>query len=312
MDRLRAWLDRQVWLRWIRHHWRILLLALVALYLIAAAIIARAAFAQLPPTPNLRTAVRFVPLPAIRVDQSFIWMNEYLERSSYIDSFIKKTDQSNVTPEKTRDQVVDYLVETRLIDQLAKQQRVSVRGSDITAAYDQLAKQPGVGGAEQIEQVLRELYGMTPTAFKRLLGEQLLRERVEQQVFLHVKSRHILVATEADANRIVDEIKGGQAFEAEAQQFSQDGKTRDDGGSLGFVGRGSGLPKPLEDAVFALNPDDLPIIAKSDLGFHVVDTMERQGIIDANFTDWLGQQKHERSISVYLKTGLDWAQPKQR
>lgn len=308
MDRFLVWLRGQAWLAKISRHWRLILISMAAIYLVAAAVIARASFTQLQPSPKLRSAVRYVPIPVVRVDQSFIWMSEYMERYSYIDSFIKKTDQASFTPQKTRDQVVDYLVETRLISQLAQQQHVTVGASDITAAYDQLAKQPGVGGQQQIEQVLRELYGMTPTAFKRLLGEQLLRERVEQQVFLHVKARHILVSTEEQANQVANDLKGGKSFEDEAKQFSQDGKTRDQGGDLGLVGRGSGLPKPLEDEIFTLPVSDPPAIVKSDLGYHVVDTEERVGVIDANFTDWLTAQKHERSIAVYVHTTLDWTQ----
>ena len=312
MHRLLAWFHDQAWLAQFARRWRQIVLVLIALYLVVATIVAHAAYTELTPSARLRSLTVAVPVPVARVDQSFILMSEYLERYTYITSFIQKTDQQNFTPQKARDQVIDYLVETRLITQLASQQHVTVSPKESAAAYDQLAKQPGVGGTQQIEQVLRELYGMTPSAFQRLLAEQLLRERVEQQVFLHVKARHILVSTDADAYRVLDDLKAGTSFDDEAKQFSQDAKTRDQGGDLGFVGRGSGLPKPLEDEIFALAVDAAPVFVKSDLGYHIVDTEERVGVIDTNFADWLTAQKHERSITVYLHTTLDWAQPKKK
>ena len=275
-------------------------------YIVTGVVVGKTAYSTLTPSKTLRNAVQFFPLPAARVDSTVIWMSHYMDRYSYIDSFIRKTDTANFTPQKTRDQVVDYLVETALIAKLAGQQHVSVNKSDIQTAYDEIANKPGVGGTAEVEKVLKELWGMDPTQFKQLIGEQLLRERVEQQVFLHVTARQILVSTEAQANDLANQVKNGADFATLAQQYSQDVNSRDKGGDLGSVGRGSGLPKEVEDAIFALSPDALPSVVKSDLGYHVIDTEQRVGVIDQNFSDWLGQQKQDRSISVYLKTDLDW------
>ena len=80
MTRLFSWLFGQAWFRQLRRHWRLEIAIIVVLYLIAGGVIARASYTQLTPSNNLRLAVRFVPIPMVRVDQSFIGMEEYLER----------------------------------------------------------------------------------------------------------------------------------------------------------------------------------------------------------------------------------------
>jgi parvulin-like peptidyl-prolyl isomerase len=287
---------------------RILALAAVAVvYLGVFAVVARSVGRSAAPPHLIRSATRFFPLPVARVDTSVIWAHHYFDRYDYIDSFIQKTDLTDFSPEKTRDQVIDYLVETSLIEDLAGQQRVRVSQADVARAFDDIASAPNIGGPAEIERVLKELYGMTPNAFRRLIAEQLLRERIEQQVFLHVNTRHILVSSESLAHELTAKIAAGEDFVALSKQFSQDGANRDSGGALGPIGRGSSLPDPLEDAIFSLPPEALPIVVKSDLGYHVIDTEDRVGIIDENFADWLSRQKHERSIAVYLPTTLDWA-----
>ena len=275
-------------------------------YLVTGIVVAKTAYGTLTPSKTLQTAVHFFPLPVARVDSTIIWMGQYSDRYSYINSFIQKTDTANFTPQKTRDQVVDYLIETTLISKLAKQQHVTVNQSDINTAYNEIANKPGVGGTTEVEKVLKELWGMSPSQFKQLVGEQLLRERVEQQVFVHVTTRQILVSSQSQADDLVNQIKGGAKFEDLAKQYSQDVNSRDKGGDLGAVGRGSGLPKEVEDAIFSLPVDATPVVVKSDLGFHIIDTETRIGVIDQNFSEWLTQQKKDRSISIYLKTDLDW------
>lgn len=282
----------------------------VLIYVIAMIAVGRAAYANTAPSKTIRSLVHLFPLPAARVDGSIVWMGQYVDRYSYIDSYVQKTATPNFTPQQTRDQVVDYLVETDIIGQLAHAQHVTVSSKDIDNAYQQIVNAPGVNGEQEVEKVLRELYGMTPQEFKSLIGEQLLRERVEQNVFLHVTSRQILVGSESQANDLVNQIKNGAHFEDLAKQDSEDTNSRDKGGDLGPVGRGSGLPKEVEDAIFSLSPDAPPVVVKSDLGYHIIDTEERKGVIDANFADWLKQQKQDRSISVYLHTTLDWATKK--
>src|SRR5262245_15435860 len=76
-----------------------------------------------------------------------------------------------------------------------------------------------------------------------------------------------------DAIRV--RIEGGEDFVAVAREVSEDPVTRESGGDLGFVVRGS-VVKPLEDAAFAQEPGALGVVIESPQGFHLVRVEERQ------------------------------------
>jgi peptidyl-prolyl cis-trans isomerase D len=58
-------------------------------------------------------------------------------------------------------------------------------------------------------------------------------------------------------------------FERLAKEFSQDPGSAAKGGDLGFFGRGM-MVKPFEEAVFALNVNQISDVVESDFGFHLI------------------------------------------
>ena len=96
------------------------------------------------------------------------------------------------------------------------------------------------------------------------------------------QAAHILVAvataapqTEQDAARAKAELLMQQArqnpakFAELAKLNSQDPGSAANGGNLEFFGRGM-MPKPFEEAVFALKPGEISGVVKSDFGYHII------------------------------------------
>ena len=108
--------------------------------------------------------------------------------------------------------------------------------------------------------------------------------REHQQDFLNrvrVAVRHILVPTQAEAENLLGQLRGGADFIALAKQYSQDTNTRDLGGALGFVESnkpvmGIGNDPEFVSAVLPLEPGQLTV-TKSRLGWHVVKVEKREG-----------------------------------
>jgi peptidyl-prolyl cis-trans isomerase SurA len=73
-------------------------------------------------------------------------------------------------------------------------------------------------------------------------------------------------------NRIVTD---GQSFKTMARIYSQ-GPSAQNGGDLGFVGRGE-LVKEFEAVAFKLKPGEVSGIVKTKFGFHIVEMIERRG-----------------------------------
>ncbi len=116
-----------------------------------------------------------------------------------------------------------------------------------------------------------------------------------------VKARQILVKLPADATAQQkgdakaraeairkDIVEGNKDFAAVAKERSEDPGTKQAGGDLGWVDRGS-LEPALADAVFALAPNNVSEPIETKLGFHVVKVEEKQAAQDKKLADAEGE-----------------------
>ena len=97
------------------------------------------------------------------------------------------------------------------------------------------------------------------------------------------RASHILVKLDAGASAadrakakakaealLADVKKAPGSFAEAARKNSDDPGSAEKGGDLDFFGRGGLAAKPLEDAAFALKPDEIGGLVESDFGYHVV------------------------------------------
>lgn len=119
-----------------------------------------------------------------------------------------------------------------------------------------------------------------------------------------VHARHILVNDEATANQVVQQLKGGADFAALAAKLSLDVTTRQTGGDLGWFPRGQLLQKTVEDAAFSLPLNQYSAPVKSDLGYHIIETLERvkDRPIDPYTRSRLAEQVFETWLQALIKS----------
>jgi peptidyl-prolyl cis-trans isomerase D len=107
------------------------------------------------------------------------------------------------------------------------------------------------------------------------------------------RASHILVSVDDDtdedaaleeARSIVSRIRGGEALEDLAKEFSDDTGSADKGGDLGWVERGM-MVQPFEDALFDLEPGALSEPVRSRFGFHVIRVDEIEPGSEKTFED---------------------------
>jgi foldase protein PrsA len=118
-----------------------------------------------------------------------------------------------------------------------------------------------------------------------------------------VHAAHILVATKAQADAILAQVKADPTqFAALAAKSSTDTSNKDKGGDLGFAGKGQ-FVKEFEAAVFAAKPGDY-IEVKTEFGYHVVHIIDRRTTTLAQATPDLRrgvlQQQREQRVGVLL------------
>ncbi len=127
-----------------------------------------------------------------------------------------------------------------------------------------------------------------------------------------VHARHILVADEAMAYDLINQLDQGADFAALAAQYSLDGSTARSGGDLSWVSPGDLLQPEVEAAVFALQPGQrTPQPVRSSLGYHIIEVLERvedRPIDEAHlaekrgqaFLGWLQNQRASASIEIFI------------
>ena len=181
----------------------------------------------------------------------------------------------------TSKQVLDGMIEVLLLDQAATAAGVTVTDEQLDAIIQ--ADIEAIGGREAFEARLAS-NDITAEEYREQVRTNHVAQRVQMQitadipdVLEHVHARHILVATQEEAEAILVQLREGADFGTLAQTYSLDVSTRDRGGDLGFFPRGLLLAPELEEAVFALAPAQISDVVHSDLlGYHIVQVLERE------------------------------------
>ena len=151
------------------------------------------------------------------------------------------------------------------------------------------------------EEESKGFYDKNPDAFKEI-GE--LRA---SQILIKVDPKGDKAQTAAARKKIEEiqeKIKKGADFAVVAKEFSQ-GPNRADGGDLGFFGPGE-MPKPFENAAFALAPGEVSDIVRTRLGYHLIKCVDKKPGATIAYKDvkedlkrYLEQKKLQEQLMTY-------------
>lgn len=190
---------------------------------------------------------------------------------NFFDFYIKEISggksASGLTSEQ-RQQALDNLVRAEVVAQQAQKE-----GVDRVADTENLLE---LTRLNVLQQTMSERYlkDKKPT-------EQELRAEYETQVSnlpkLEYHARHILVATEPFAQKVVERLEKGGKFDDLAKQESMD-SSKDNGGDLGWF-TPDRMAKPFADAVTSLKPGEFthkPV--QTQYGWHVIQLVETRDL----------------------------------
>lgn len=248
----------------------------------------------------MRGMLTLYPLPAVIVNGSYISIAELNQQIDYIEHFGQKANQSVGTYDEIKQRVIDRLIEHVFISVAAKETRVRVADQEVKQALDKVYQDNG--GEKPVADVLQSLYGMSVPEFKKLIAQQILKQKVKENTLARIGVRHILVSDEKRAREVLDKVKNRGDFVELAKEFSEDSNSRDKGGELGWLNRGQ-LPKEVEVAAFKLRAGELnQDLVKSEFGYHIVKVDGRnEGKIDLSFDEALKKFKEKHRIIRFLK-----------
>jgi parvulin-like peptidyl-prolyl isomerase len=212
-----------------------------------------------------------------------------------------------------RDQVLSAMIDLKLLAQGARSQGASIDPAEIDQRYAGLIQELG---DESTFQAWLDAQSFTQEELRASLEEQVLGAKMVAQivesvpqVVEQVHARHILVASQAEAEDVQAMLASGADFATLANQVSLDISTRPAGGDLGWFPQGYLRLAPVEQAAFSLQPGEISGVVESELGFHIVQTLERgEHLADADIlrwlreravTDWLTQQRANAAIEIF-------------
>lgn len=219
------------------------------------------------------------PMPVVPPDRVVITVGETTLTAAQLDQIIDSLPENYRATARGagRKQFADNIVHILVLSQEGTRRKI-----DETPSYQ----------AQRAFQNANLLAGLTFTLIGKevSLDEATVRKYYEdhKQEFEQVRARHILVRmqgapmpvkpgqkelTEAEAlakaTELRKKIEGGADFAALATAESDDTKSAEKGGDLGYFKRGQMVPS-FDQAAFAMKPGDLSEPVKSQFGYHVI------------------------------------------
>ena len=207
----------------------------------------------------------------------------------------------------------ESMVEQLLIIEMAEQDSVEILDKDVDKALDQQIENiiSQTGSKEQAEAALGKKISDFKRSYRDDMKGKLLAEKYTSSLTASIgvsrgdvldffntykdsipsfptlyKTHHILLeikpSKESDdeslqkAQSIREEILGGLNFNEAAKKYSADPGSKDQGGNLGYVPRGT-FVKEFDRAVFTVEKNVLTEPIKTQYGYHLIEVLERTG-----------------------------------
>ena len=171
------------------------------------------------------------------------------------------------------------------------------------AATQKLADDPEFKDKMKLaaERVIQEVY--LTRAVKAKITDEALKARYKKYLEENppqdeVKASHILVATEAEAKGLIEQLKGGADFAKLAKEKSSDAAAAAQGGDLGFFTR-EAMVAPFSEAAFAGTVGkviETPV--HTQFGWHVIRVDDRRKAPPPSLDEVRGDLESELSQEI--------------
>jgi len=216
--------------------------------------------------------------------------------------------------EENHDQALDFLINQSVIYEIAKKDTlIEISGDEISATIDSevemMTQRAGSKFAleEILDQSIQEYkVNMWDEVEKRLLIEryqqsfmakisisrtevvQFYNDYKDSIPMLPKRSQFSIIELPITASKIAEEktinlltaIRDSlileNNFKEFAKRYSQDPGSKNNGGDLGYILRGN-LVKEFEEVAFSLNSNDISLPVKTPFGYHLIQTLDKQG-----------------------------------
>ena len=236
----------------------------------------------------------------------------------------------------------ESMIEQLVIIKMAEVDSVTVLEKDVEKALERQIENiiSQSGSKEAAEQVLGKKISDFKRSYKDDMEGKLIAEKYTNQLTMDINIsrpevesffntfrdsipsfptehmvRHILFEikpsddsieeTKNNALLILEEIKNGLSFEDAAKKYSEDPGSKENGGYLGVVTRGT-FVKEFEKAAFTLDLNQISEPVQTSFGFHIIEVLERAGekigvrhiLVKTKTTDEDKEKTYQNSLKI--------------
>lgn len=256
-----------------------------------------------------QNAAKIIPLPVAIANYSIVTLNDYIKEKEYIHHFYNSTEQEEADFKEIDKQIMDQLVDNKIVESQAKKHKVKVEKSDIDLAINGIVEQNG--GQDKVKKVLDDLYGISLSDFRVLVKNQLLRDKLNDKVISKVTAKHILIRVDKDAapetvnetkakiDAIRAEIIGGVDFAESAKKNSEDVGSAEQGGQLEPFAKGE-MVEEFSNSAFSTSVGSISEPVKTEFGWHIIKVEAKTGTVEQTFGDWMTELKEKNFILKFI------------
>lgn len=228
---------------------------------------------------------------AVKVNGDSILVSDYDARVADAQKIYEQqgmkfdTEQGKQALPQLKSQILDRMVEGKLIAQEVKNQKLDPEDAKVKEQEDAIKK--GFGDDAKFQDTLKQ-QGMTETELKNFLtiyskitadvktpSDSDLKAFFDKNVANYsqpesVTARHILLKTEDEAKAVIEQLKAGADFVQLAKDKSIEPGAKDSGGDLGTFTKGK-MVAEFENAAFAQKVGTFSTTpVKTEFGYHVI------------------------------------------
>jgi peptidyl-prolyl cis-trans isomerase C len=219
------------------------------------------------------------------------------------------TNLATQDPADMESSILNGMIDELLLAQAARQAGFTLDEAGLQQRIDRLAEQ--AGGQQALDTWMAN-NGFTLEGFRaailRAAEAAWMRDQIAAEVpetAEQIHARQILLYNQTDAEQALAQLQNGADFEDLA--FNYDQVT---GGDLGWFPRGYLLQPAVEEAVFQLQPGQYTGVIQTQIGFHIVQVIERdpQHLLDPDarlslkkeaVQNWLDQHRSQSDIQIF-------------
>lgn len=217
------------------------------------------------------------------------------------------SDMGSMPEDQKRMSLLEFLIDNQLFAEAAEEVKLG-QGPEFETRLKYLRR-----------RALREMY--FEKVIKGAVSDADARKMYDDQVKLlkpeeEINARHILVESEAKAKEIKAALDKGGDFAKLAKENSKDPGSKDNGGDLGYFGRGQMVPQ-FEQVVFTLKPGEISAPLQTQFGWHIVKVEDRRKkqppafdiVKDRIVQSMLLQKAQQSAVSLRSKAKIEFLDP---